>query len=159
AAQAAAPLFVEAIKSPDPRTRWDAIWYLHQLPRPEVVIPNLGALLQDPTPGVRASAAESLGNIGPEAENAIPMIAKLLQDPVPAARLAAAQAISLIGIDDLAVASAAAVPLIEVFTSTDPAVPLWLREDAEWYLGRLQPKDKVAVPVYIGMLKDKKAVV
>ncbi len=53
AAEPAAPLFVEAIKSPDPRTRWDAVWYLQQLPRPERVISGIVALLKNADPGVR----------------------------------------------------------------------------------------------------------
>jgi HEAT repeat protein len=157
AAQSAAPLFVEALKSSDPRTRWDAIWYLQQLPKPELVVTDLVALLKNSEPGVRASVIEALGNIGGEAKSAIPQISQALKDEAANVRIAASQALALIGVEDLALDLAAAPPLLEVLNSSDPAVPDWMHDDAEWYLVRLGPKEKVAVPAFTRMLKDKRA--
>jgi HEAT repeat protein len=60
-------------------------------PSPERSVSLLVALLQDPHPDVRRTAAESLGKIGDR--SALSAVLPLLTDPMPAPRAAAAQAL------------------------------------------------------------------
>lgn len=66
---------------------------LQEAPTPSVEhgIALLAALLEDQSPEVRRTAAESLGKIG--APTALPAVLSLLHDPVPVVRATAAQAL------------------------------------------------------------------
>jgi HEAT repeat protein len=59
-------------------------------------VPALAELLSAPEPGVRMSAAGSLGKIGPESKAAIPALVCALSDPHERIRTAAADALSKI---------------------------------------------------------------
>jgi HEAT repeat protein len=59
-------------------------------------VPALVELLSAPEPGVRMSAARSLGKLGPEGKPAIPALVRALNDPYEPTRTAAADALSKI---------------------------------------------------------------
>ena len=73
--------------------------------QPEKVVPALTAVLTNKSEIVRANAAISLGDFGPEAKSAVPALTKLLSDPELNVKLDAATALGAIGPD-----AASAVP-------------------------------------------------
>src|SRR5262249_8068427 len=102
--EAAVQPLIEALKDRDENVRLFAVqapWGLEGQARKSV--PALGAVLrEDPVAGIRAAAAESLGNLGAEAGGAIPALVDVLlrddpRDDKGVVRLAAVEALGKIG--------------------------------------------------------------
>jgi HEAT repeat protein len=91
-ARATAPLFIAALKSKDPKTRWQAMWCLSlQGAKAKYAFPALVRLLRDESDYVRAAAQEALERIGTDAQSAVPALAQLLEDKDVGVRLAVAR--------------------------------------------------------------------
>src|SRR5712692_10902377 len=72
---------IEALKSPDPKVRFEAAKSLGELgSNAEKAAPALTEALNDPEAKVRHAAARSLGKIGPGGKEAIPGLTKALKD-------------------------------------------------------------------------------
>lgn len=70
----------------------------HREPTPEQVIPRLTAVLKDPNPELRRTAAQALGKIA--YASSLPALVEALHDPDPVVRRNAAWAIGMIGPDE-----------------------------------------------------------
>jgi HEAT repeat protein len=92
-------------------------------------VPGLTESLKDADPGVRYTAAFTLGTYGPKAKEAVPALAEALQDPDKNVRVGAAYALADIGLD----ARPAVPALQEAARDDDPKV----REGAAYALKRL----------------------
>lgn len=97
---------LESLKSESESRRRDAAVTLRKFRNAALtVVPALRAVLADPSPSVRAGAAESLGALGPDAAGAVEDLIRLFADPEHTVREVAVRAAGLIGPD-----AAAAVP-------------------------------------------------
>ncbi len=81
-------------------------------------VPPLVATLSDPNPRVRAEAARALSRIGSAAQAAVPQLIEQLQDPDRDVRQAAARALGQIG-----PAAAPAVPALITLIETNDSLP------------------------------------
>ena len=98
----------------------------HQEPTPEQVIPRLTAVLKDPNPELRRTAAQSLGKLA--RKETVPALRTALRDPDAGVRRHAAWALGMIGEDALGPEPS---PLAALLFDADPAV----RETAATALG------------------------
>lgn len=98
----------------------------HREPTPEQVIPRLVAVLKDPNPELRRTAAQSLGKIA--RKETAPALLEALRDPDAGVRRHAAWALGMIGSDALGPERS---PLAALLFDVDPAV----REAAAMALG------------------------
>ena len=98
----------------------------HREPTPEQVMPRLTAVLKDPNPELRRTAAQSLGKIA--RKEAVPALHEALRDPDAGVRRQAAWALGMIGEDALGPERS---PLATLLFDADPAV----RETAATALG------------------------
>ena len=98
----------------------------HREPTPEQVIPRLMAVLKDPNPELRRTAAQSLGKIA--RKEAVPALLEALRDPDAGVRRHAAWALGMIGEDALGPDRS---PLAQLLFDIDPSV----REAAAMALG------------------------
>jgi type II secretion system protein G len=104
-------------------------------------------LTKDKNEGVRASAAEAIGKIGPEAKTAIFALTELLNDTDAAVRQEAAVVLGRIG-----PAAKATIPaLTELLKDED----LGIRWGTAWALGNMGPDAKAAIPALTELVKDK----
>jgi HEAT repeat protein len=99
----------------------------HEDPTPEQVIPRLVAVLKDPNPDLRRTAAQALGKIA--RKEAAPALLAALRDSDAGVRRHAAWALGMIGEDALGPEHS---PLAELLFDIDPGV----REAAALALGR-----------------------
>jgi HEAT repeat protein len=97
----------------------------HTEPTSDTVLPRLLAVLKDPNPELRRTAAQSLGKIA--SAKAVPALASALRDPDTGVRRSAAWALGMIGPDEFDWS-----PVILLLFDSDPAV----REAAGAALGR-----------------------
>jgi HEAT repeat protein len=146
AAGGAIPLFLSALRSPNARSRWDAVWYFERVHDPAAALDDLLKLIAEGDTDVRVSALLVVGNIGEEAARAMPAITRCLNDPVPAVRNNAARALALMRIDDLSLAKRAAKVLADLFSQTDPRQPDFVLWETTYYLKKLGPVESIAVP-------------
>lgn len=98
----------------------------HREPTPEQVIPRLVAVLKDPSPELRRTAAQSLGKIA--RKEAVPALWEALHDHDAGVRRQTAWALGMIGKDALGPERS---PLATLLFDVDPAV----REAAAMALG------------------------
>jgi HEAT repeat protein len=98
----------------------------HRAPTPEQAIPRLTAVLRDPNPELRRTAAQSLGKIA--RKEAVPALVEALRDSDAGVRRHAAWALGMIGEDALGPDRS---PLAALLFDADPAV----RETAAMALG------------------------
>ncbi len=140
------PLFLTALASSNPRTRWDAVWYFDHLHEPRSAVEGLIKLVANDDPGVRTSALLVLGNMGPIADGATAAIDHALTDRNLTVRSAAARAVPQMGIEDEAIIRRAAAVWADVFSQTDPPTPDWILWDAGHYLKKLGRVETVAEP-------------
>lgn len=140
-ARAAVPLFIERMKSPELRTRWDVL----------MILAPMGAEAKDAADAVRVMvrsgngvAASTLAAIaGPDAVDALPTLLYVLADDWDTS-------------EDIAKVGAAALPgLLEILK--DPEATN--RHLAIKTLGLLGPKCHGVIPTLIGALKDPDRVV
>jgi HEAT repeat protein len=96
-------------------------------PKPELVLPRLLAVLKDPNPEQRRTAAQSLGKIA--RKEAVPALVGALRDPDAGVRLNAAWALGMIGEDAVGQGRS---PLAMLLFDVDPNV----REAAAAALGQ-----------------------
>jgi len=109
-AEAATPVFIDALKASDAGQRWDALCYLQRLgPRASAAVPAIKALLKSPDAFLRELAVVTVGKIGPDAKAAVPELLPLL------------------GGDDEDLRPRAAVSLAEIGTSALPGLSQQLR--------------------------------
>lgn len=64
---------------------------------PNYTVPGLTKMLQDSDPGMRYTAAKTLGSYGTEATSAVPQLVQALKDPDTSVRIGAAYALAEIG--------------------------------------------------------------
>jgi HEAT repeat protein len=109
-----------------------------QAPSVERGVAVLVALLQDDSPDIRRTAAESLGKIGDQ--SALPAVLPLLNDSMPAVRAAAAQALGRTAspTDEPAIAG-----LSRLLADPDEKV----RRAAAIAIGDIEPSPRLMVPV------------
>ncbi len=95
----AVPRLMESLKHPDATTRWQSARTLGKIGLPSLPATNeLARLLEnDGDPLVREHAAESLGEIGPQAAQAIPILTKALKDEVARVRRDAVRSLGQMG--------------------------------------------------------------
>ena len=106
---------IRRLGNPDQQVQKQAIDALVQMG--QSAVPALAEALQDKEPGVRRSAAEALGWIGPKAQDAVPALVEALQDK-ELVRQGAMEALGQIG-----PAAQAAVPaLAEALQDKEPFV-------------------------------------
>jgi len=98
----------------------------HRDATPEQVLPRLVAVLKDPNPDLRRTAAQSLGKIAHE--DSVSALIEALRDPDAGVRRHAAWALGMIGTDAL---DQERSPLADLLFDNDPAV----REAASLALG------------------------
>jgi|GEM_PF-1779595 len=145
------------------------------------VVPTLLRALNRPEAGIRAVAAQALGNVRPKPKDAIPALIKALKDPVPNVRGSAACGLCGMGraahqaVPSLAAAlrdkddevrRLAALALLSLERAAKPALPALIlalkdekgavREFAAQALWRFGPDGKEAVPALIEGLRNKK---
>jgi len=137
---------IAALKSGDESSRLTAIDSIGQEGEKAAdAVPALTALLEDPSPIVRAHAVRSLGEIGAAAKPAVPALAKLISDSDETVRQRVIVALRRIRPDPKI-----AVPLfVKLMEDPDPAVRIRA-------LRALSSTGKEAVPFLIEVLKDKK---
>lgn len=81
----AVPQLVQALKSPEPSVRRQAVDVLMRMgPDAKDAVPELTRLLEDEDEGVRKMASRALGRIGPEAADAVPALMRTLLHEEPA---------------------------------------------------------------------------
>lgn len=97
----------------------------HEDPTPETVLPRLLAVLKDPNPELRRTAAQALGKIA--SAKAVPSLVAALRDPDAGVRRNAAWALGMIGPEEFDWS-----PVILLLFDADPTV----REAAGLALGR-----------------------
>jgi len=107
-------------------------------------IESVTKALEDKDTYVRESAAEALGEIGPDAKEAIPTLIDLLQDREAYVRKSAANALGEIGPH-----AKEAVPALIIALGDEDS---WVRVYAAEALGKIGVKE--AVPALIGALED-----
>jgi HEAT repeat protein len=93
-------------------------------------VPGLTESLKDSDPGVRYTAAYTLGTYGPEARTAAPALTEAIKDPDKNVRIGVVYALAEIGPD----ARIAVPALQEALNDQDPQV----REGAAYALRRIQ---------------------
>lgn len=101
------PALAEAVKSPNPQARAQALGALRSVPRGSATdaqrMELLTASLHDSAPQVRQLAVRMLGEMGPAAAPALPQISALLYDPDSSVRVAAVGTLDRLGsLEDLA---------------------------------------------------------
>ena len=116
----------------------------HREPTPEQVIPRLTAVLKDPNPELRRTAAQSLGKIA--RKEAVPALHEALRDPDAGVRRQAAWALGMIGEDALGPERS---PLAALLFDADPAV----RETAATALG-LTGDTQVGIELLLEQLEE-----
>ena len=89
----------------------------HRESTPEQVIPRLVAVLKDPNPELRRTAAQSLGKIA--RKEAVPALVEALRDPEPGVRRQAVWALGMIGEDSVGRDRS---PLGPLLFDSDPSV-------------------------------------
>jgi HEAT repeat protein len=176
--EAAVPVLLELLRSPDAEVRWSAAGALGMIgPEARAAVPALADATRDGDPTVRYTAADALGKIGPDAREAVPALIALLKT---SDRLTAVKALTRLG-----PAAREAIPaLIEALEDHDPDVrcevceafgemgelsapavgPLVrhlkedeegrVREHAAEALGEIGAPAKEAVPALVAALKD-----
>jgi HEAT repeat protein len=100
--------------------------------------------MKHPDPMRRHLAAETLGKIGPGAQEAVPALAEAVQDEVGAVHVYAAAA--LLRIDRAAA--------IDALGKALQASSAWVREDAARALGDVGPAARPAIPLLQQALRD-----
>jgi HEAT repeat protein len=160
---------LEALRSNDPRVRYDASAALAALgPRLGTeAVPALADAADDPDPLIRTNALTALGRIGPPARTAVPALAKALGDddlrvrlvaPLALARVQGAEAVPTLleALRDPRMRCAAAVALEVLGPAAQAAVPalqalaedgsLAEREAASDALRRIVPPESPPLP-------------
>jgi HEAT repeat protein/lysophospholipase L1-like esterase len=132
-----------ALRDRDSEVRAAAAWALTRTPS-AATVPALVAALEDPSPAVRAEAADALGSAGAAAAAARPSLFDLTTDASEPVRWSAARALSRIGV---------ASPewterLAGVLRSDDP----YVRGFGAWTLGEIGPAASDAVPELVEAL-------
>ena len=90
--------WLEAVKSPDPKTREKAVDVLGNVgPADPAAIPALTGAVRDKDAAVRDAAVLALSKIGPPAAAALPALQEATKDPNPAVRTHAATAVERVG--------------------------------------------------------------
>jgi HEAT repeat protein len=105
-----------------------------------------GIAARDTNNEVRRSAAEALGQIGPQTKTPVPALVDSLRDDLAVVRQGAAHALGEMGVD----AKPAIAALIAALHDSDRAVRL----HAAWALWKIDRRDRVAVPVLVKVLLE-----
>lgn len=129
------PVFVQALKSKNPKARWEGcngLAGLGEFGKPGV--PTLIAMLKDPDAKIRCHAAETLGSIGPEAKSAAQALTLMLRSPDADQRYSAT--VGLGGIGPEAKPSVGILKLL----SSDPSEAV--REGAAKAIAKIEAAEK-----------------
>jgi HEAT repeat protein len=151
--------YVQALKSPDGKTRQDAAFALGVLqPTGDGAVSALADALGDHDALVRINAALSLYKLGPAAREALPALIRALADDIDLVRMDAAMALARIGPD----ARQAVPALVEALQRQENrghvlTFPRSIREQMADALGRIGPDAHDAVPVLCTALTDEQA--
>jgi HEAT repeat protein len=88
---------IDALKAPEPATRYFAAMTLAQIgPEAKEAVPALIEMLKDRDMNLRSVAAQTLGEIGTEAQVAVPALLRATKDQSPLVRQAATSALEKI---------------------------------------------------------------
>ncbi len=148
----AVPRLLQVLKGEDEAVRLHAMGVLGDLGRrAHTMSLALRAALhqiaaRDANEIVRASAAEALTQIGPQAKTPIPALIDTLSDELPIVRQGAAHALGELGPD----AKSASAALIASLHDADLSVRL----QAAWALWKIDRRDRIAVPVFCKVLAE-----
>ena len=135
---------VDTLKHPSDIVRRNASYALSAIGAPAV--PELIEALSHPNGVNHADVADTLGDIGPSAQEAIPVLAKALADESVHLRRNAAEALGIIG-----GSSSAAVPaLIEGLSDADE----WVKRNTSLALARIGAHAQDALPALKAALTD-----
>lgn len=88
--------WIEQLKSPEPKTRLQAVRSLQRKEEAAQIVPALIEALKDDFIDVRRTAAGTLGSFGAEATSAVPALTLALRDREPSVRKSAGQALKAI---------------------------------------------------------------
>jgi vesicle coat complex subunit len=88
--------WIEQLKSPEPKTRLQAVRSLQRKEDAAQIVPALIEVLQDDFTDVRRTAAGTLGSFGAEATSAVPALTAALRDREPSVRKTAGLALKTI---------------------------------------------------------------
>jgi len=139
-AAAAAPALRKAMEDPEPLVRLDAAVALWRIARDEKALPVALAVLDDPTPATRFTAALEIGHrFASEGKAAVPALRALLWDDAQDVRTEAASALGRIG-----PAAKDAVPALVALLADDDREEL--HSAASEALGLIGPAAREAVP-------------
>src|SRR5262249_25591579 len=135
--QEAVPLFLEALKDPEPRVRSAAASYLGAIrPVPKEALPALTEAVKDPDSNVRYRAVGGVGGVGPEA---IPVLVEAMKNATERhIKMAVAGYLGQHG----AKSKDAVAALAEALKDGDVSV----RGQVAWALGQIGPDAKDALP-------------
>src|SRR5947209_8306982 len=125
----AAAQWRETLQAPDAKARKQAANALAAL-KSKHAVPDLISALKDKDAAVRASAAEALWSLGPDAHEAVPHLVPLLNDKDAGVRLNAAGALG-----DIGPQAAASLPALrQTLKDNDP----YVRAQAATAIGRFR---------------------
>jgi HEAT repeat protein len=145
AAKPAEPMLLAHLASVTPYIRATAAEALWRIDRHPAAIPELVKHLQDPQSTDRGEAAEALGRIGPDAKVAVPALLAALKDRQHLTPVRAAEALWFVAKHELA------IPMLTgALKDPDPTT----RCHAAYWLGRIGPAAKAAVPALVEALRD-----
>ncbi len=140
----AVPALIDTLQVESESVRRNASYALSTIGEPAV--PALIAASSDKNGWVRASAVDTLGDIGLSAQQAISVLIKGLQDESEEVRRNAAEALGIVG-----QSSSTGVPaLVRALHDADE----WVRRNASLALARMGSYAKDAVPVLKAALRD-----
>ena len=140
----ALPALKKAVNTPGNEVlRMACVWALLQIDPDDKenvtsAIPLLTTSLASEKPEIRREAAQTLGQLGPQASPAVPALQRLLGDQDPIVRRASLIALAEIGPDSLP----AITEILRYLTEGEPE----MRPIASFALGRIGPAAKDAIP-------------
>lgn len=115
-------------------------------------VPYLTELLKNDDSKIRAAAARSLGEIGPDAKTAIPALFEAIKDnPTKPVHDCGIEIDAAKALGNLKLETKAA---ISIFTELQKDTHFWVRSEATFALGRMGAEAKPAAPALTKLLQD-----
>ena len=147
--------WAEALESPDPEVRGQAIFALGTIGAPAAdAVPALARIMaEDPDDGMRGRASLAIAKMGPAARPAVPALTGALTDPHPLVRMNAARALQQIGPDAIPAAPALIAAVTDESNDVFPdQFVVTVREVMILALGRVTAGTEGGVPALLEAL-------
>jgi HEAT repeat protein len=132
------------LRDPHPEVRTRAMLEILRVGEPAALA--VAALLDDPAPRTRVTAAQTLWSLGPKAKPAVPRLAAALHDPLVEVRAAVATLCEALG--------PAAAPVVPALAGALRDEDWNVRQHAAIALGNIGPAAAAAVPALEEAAKD-----